>query len=383
MPKLRGLPMLGHALVPLRFMPFLPGSSHVPSPLAKDELRLVSRRGFHAAWFCAVAGGVSGAYAQNKLEKSRVTIAVSGKAGALYYLPLTIAEQLGFFKTEGLDVELIDYTGSTRAQQSLSFGGADVVAGAYEQTLHLQGKNLFFQSFVQISRTPQIALGISVKALPNYRDLGDLRGKNIGVSAPGGPTNMVANLMLARAGLRTGDVNVIGVGVGAGAMAALRSGQIDALCNVDPVMTALEQKGDVKIVMDTRTVKGSLQVFGGPMPAACLYAPAEFVQKHPQTTQALTNAVSHALKWLQTAGLSDLNKAVPESYMLGDRALYLASFNNMREAMSVDGLLPDDAPRTALRALASFDPAMRMEKIELAKTFTNEFARRAKEKFGA
>lgn len=382
MPKSSRLPTLG-ARSYLFSMPSQPGLTHRPLPFLINSPRLVSRRGFHAALLSTAAGCVWSAQAQPKLEKSRITIAVSGKASALHYLPLAIAEQLGFFRAEGLEVELVDYTGSTRAQQALSVGTADVVAGAYEQTLQLQDKNQFFQTFTQLSRAPQIALGISTKALPNYRDLGDLRGKNIGVSAPGGSSNRVVNLMLARAGLRVSDVNIIGVGVGAGALAALRSGQIDALCNMDPVMTVLEQKGEVKIVVDTRTMKGTLDVFGGPMPAACLYASSEFVQKHPQTTQVLVNAVVHALKWLQAAGPSDLNKTVPESYMLGDRALYLASFNNMREALSVDGLLPDEAPRTALRALTSFDSTIRTEKIELSKTFTNEFARRAKEKFGA
>ena len=86
-------------------------------------------------------------------------------------------------------------------------------------------------------------------------------------------------------------------------------------------MTMLEQKGDVRIIADTRSLQGlargvrrrhavHLPVCAGP----------DYVQNHPNTVQALTNAVVHALKWLQTAGPSDLIKAVPESYLLGDRA---------------------------------------------------------------
>jgi NitT/TauT family transport system substrate-binding protein len=203
------------------------------------------------------------------------------------------------------------------------------------------------------------------------------------VSAPGSSTNMVANLVLSRAGLKANDVSFIGVGTSSGALAAMRSGQIDAISNVDPIMTMLEQKGDVKIISDTRTLKGTQEVFGGTMPAACLYAPAEFVQKHPNTCQALANAIVHGLKWLQTAGPSDIIKTVPEAYLLGDRALYLASFNKVREAIALDGLLPEEGARTALKALASFEPTVKADKIDLAKTYTNEFARRAKDKFKA
>jgi NitT/TauT family transport system substrate-binding protein len=148
-------------------------------------------------------------------------------------------------------------------------------------------------------------------------------------------------------------------------------------------MTMLEQKGEVRIISDTRTLKGTSEVFGGPMPAACLYASAEFVQKNPITCQALANAIVHGLKWLQTAGPSDIIKTVPESYLLGDRALYLASFNKVREAIALDGMMPEEGPKTAVRALATVDPAVRSDRIELDKTYTNDFARRAKEKFKA
>ncbi len=343
----------------------------------------IDRRTFGAALVGACAGGfLPKALAQGKPEKTRVAIAVGGKA-SFYYLPLTIAEQLGYFKAEGLDVEISDFAGGARALQAVVGGSADVVSGAFEHTINLQGKNQFFRAFVMQGRAPQIAFGVSSKTMPAFKQVSDLRGKKIGVSAPGSSTNMVANLVLSRAGLKASDVSFIGVGTAAGALTALRSGQIDAICNVDPVMTMLEQKGDVKIISDTRTIKGTQEVFGGPMPAGCLYAPADYVQANPNTCQALANAIVHGLKWLQTAGPSDIIKTVPENYLLGDRGLYLASFNKIREAISLDGVVPEDGVRTALRALASFDPSVQPAKVVLAKAYTNEFAKRAKDRFKA
>ncbi len=320
--------------------------------------------------------------AQTKLEKTKISLAVGGKA-AFYYLPLTITEQLGFFKAEGLEVEISDFAGGARALQAVVGGSADVCSGAFEHTINLQAKNQFFQAFVLQGRAPQIAVGVSTKNMPGYQTIADLRGKKIGVSAPGSSTNMVANLVLSRGGLKAGDVSFIGVGVAAGALTAMRSGQIDAISNTDPVMTMLEQKGDVKIISDTRTLKGTQDVFGGPMPAACLYAPMEFVRKYPNTTQAMSNAIVRALKWLQTAGPSDVIKAVPEAYLLGDRALYLASFDKVRESISPDGIIMADGPQTALEAIASFDTSVKPDRIDLSKTFTNEFARRSKDRFKA
>lgn len=344
---------------------------------------LISRRRFASgAVLAAVATAVPALRAQAKLEKSKVSIAVGGKA-AFYYLPLTIAEQLGYFKAEGLDVEISDFAGGSRALQAVVGGSADVVSGAFEHTINLQSKNQMFQAFVLQGRAPQIAVGVSTRAVPYYRGVGDLRGKKIGVSAPGSSTNMVANLVLSRAGVKARDVSYVGVGTSAGALAALRSGQIDAMSNTDPVMTMLEQKGEVKIISDTRTLKGTQEVFGGPMPAGCLYAPLEFVQKHPNTCQAMANAIVHSLKWLQTAGPSDIIKTVPEAYLLGDRALYLASFNKVREAIALDGVIPEEGVKTALKALATFQEGLKPDRIDLGKTYTNEFARRAKEKFKA
>lgn len=343
----------------------------------------ISRRGFGTALTLGAASlAVPALRAQSRLEKSSIAIAVGGKA-SFYYLPLTLAEQLGYFKAEGLEVEISDFSGGARALQAVVGGSADVVSGAYEHTINLQNKGQFFQGFVLQGRAPQIAMGVSTKTMPNYKSVADLKGKRIGVTAPGSSTNMMANLVLSRAGLKASDVSFIGVGTSAGALTALRSGQIDAISNIDPVMTMLEQKGDIRIISDTRTLKGTLEVFGGPMPAACLYAPMEFLQKNPNTAQALANAIVHGLKWLQTAGPSDIIKTVPESYLLGDRALYLASFNKVRESIALDGLFPEDGGKTALRALASFDATLKADKIDLSKTFTNQFARRAKDRFKA
>ncbi len=350
---------------------------------AANDPRAISRRSFASGvTMTAAALAVPALRAQPKLEKTKIALSVGGKA-SFYYLPLTISEQLGYFKAEGLDVEISDFAGGSRALQAVVGGSADVCSGAFEHTINLQSKNQMFQAFVLQGRAPQIAFGVSTKNMPGYKSVADLKGKKIGVSAPGSSTNMMANLVLSRAGLKPGDVSFIGVGTAAGALTALRSGQIDAISNIDPVMTMLEQKGDVKIISDTRTLKGTVEVFGGVMPAACLYAPLEFVQKNPNTCQALANAIVHGLKWLQTAGPGDIIKTVPESYLLGDRALYLASFNKVHESISIDGIIPEEGARTALKALASFDPSVKADKIDLSKTYTNEFSRRAKERFKA
>ena len=310
------------------------------------------------------------------LEKPKLTIAVGGK-NLLYYLPLTIAESLGYFKDEGLEVNIVDFAGGSQALRAVVGGSADVVSGAFEHTINMQAKGQRLRAFVLQGRAPQIVLGINPKTMPNFKGVADLKGKKIGVTAPGSSTNVMANFVLAKAGIKPNEVSIIGVGAGNGAVAAMRSGQIDAISNLDPVITLLQRSGDLKIVSDTRIVAEADKVFGGPMPAGCLYAPQAFIDKNPNTTQALANALVRADRWIQKAGASDIVKAVPESYLLGDRAVYIDAFLASQKALSPDGLFPEAGAETARRALASIDPEIAKAQLDLKAVYTNDFAKKA------
>lgn len=340
----------------------------------------VNRRQFNLA---SLAAGFSvSALAQGRFEKSKITLAVGGKA-AFFYLPLTVAEQLGYFAAEGLELEIVDFPSSIRAQQALANGNADVVCGAFEHLISLHAKQQFVQSFVALGRAPQMAMGVSTKSMPHYKRFADLRGKRIGIAAPGTGTNIMANVLLQRAGLQQNDVSYIGVGTSAGALSAFRTGQIDAICNLEPVMSQLEQSGEIKIIADSRTLRGTQAIFGGAMPGACLYATSDYLQKNKWVVQALSNAIVRSLKWLQTAGPKELLQSVPEVYLMGDRGLYLATFNKLRESISLDGLVEDDAAKMSLKVMTNFDPTVRAEKIDISKTYVNTFAKQSKLQFDA
>ena len=314
------------------------------------------------------------------LEKPRLTLAVGGK-NLLYYLPLTIAETRGYFKAEGLDATIVDFAGGSQALRAVVGGSADVVSGAFEHTVNMQAKGQRLRAFALQGRAPQIVLGVNPRTMPGFKTVADLRGKKIGVTAPGSSTNVMVNFILAKAGLKPSDVSIIGVGATQGAVAAMRSGQIDAISNLDPVITLLARSGDLKIVSDTRVVAEADRVFGGPMPAACLYAPQAFIDRNPATVQALANAIVRADKWIQQAGPGDIINAVPESFLLGDRAIYIDAFLAAKGALSPDGSIPDKGPETAYRALASIDPEIAKAQLDLTAVYTNDFVKKAKAKY--
>jgi NitT/TauT family transport system substrate-binding protein len=351
-----------------------------PFPYLEDSMKLFRMIALAA---CATAAGVLPfvAQAQGKIEKPKVAIAVGGKAG-FYYLPLTIAERLGYFKDEGLDVEISDFAGGSKALQAVVGGSADVVSGAWENTIDQQPKGLHMQGFVLQGRYPAISLGIAKNKAGVYKSPKDLRGMKIGVSAPGSSTNRLVLHMLAKDGLKGDDVSIIGVGTASGAIAALESGNIDAISNVDPVITMLESKGEIVLIADTRTAKGTAAVFGSPdMPAAALYAPIDFVKKNPNTVQALTNAMVRALLWLDKATPDQVVATVPPEYLLGDKAGYLASYNKVKDAFSPDGRFNKEGAENTLKVLAAFNPAVKPGEINLVQTYDNQYVEKALAKY--
>jgi NitT/TauT family transport system substrate-binding protein len=311
-------------------------------------------------------------------EKTEVKLGVGGKA-LLYYLPLTIAERKGFFKEQGLDVEINDFAGGAKSLQALIGGSVDVVTGAYEHTIRMQAKGQDIRAVLELGRFPGIAVGIRKDKAASYKSPADLKGMKIGVTAPGSSTNMLVNFLLAQAGLTPQDASFIGVGSAASAVAAIRNGELDAISHLEPVLTMLEQSGDIKIVVDTRTEEGTVALFGGSNPAAVLYLKKDFMDRNPKTTQALTNALYKALVWIHKASPEDIAAAVPEEYLLGDKALYVAAVKNSKPTYSVTGLVSASGMKSTNDMLVKFDEELKGSSIDLTKTFEPKFAKAAAE----
>ena len=313
--------------------------------------------------------------ASRALPRVRLALAASH---SLYHLPLTLADRLGFFRQAGVQLEWLPQESGAKALSLALSGQADVVAGAYEHLfgLHLKGFN--YQSFVQMSRTPQVSIGGSTRGGMAWRSGADIRGLRLGISALDSTTHWTAAQWLLRQGLTAEDVVFVPVGSSQGVIEALRSGSIDALCNPDPVMHWLEQKNDIRLLGDARTLQGTRQLMGGPVPGASLFAHAAFLQLHPDRAQALSDGVVQALKWLQTAGLTDILRAVPAVHWMGDRAIYLGAFEKLRESYAVDGLVRSEDVTHAWRVHAKLLGTDGPRQLVPERTFTNVFAQKSK-----
>jgi NitT/TauT family transport system substrate-binding protein len=322
-----------------------------------------------------------GATAADAPEKPKVQIAVGGKVG-FFYLPVSVAEGLGYFKAEGLDIEFSDFAGGSRALQALVGGSADVASGAYEHTIQMRAKKIALKAFVLQGAYADIALGVVKGKIPNYKSAADLKGKKIGVTAPGSATHFFVMHQLISAGLKPDAAQIIGIAQSGGAMASVQRGEVDAICNVDPVLTELELSGAIQIVADARTPEGSQAIYGGPFPAGCLYTTEKFLQANPKTVQALANAIVRALLWMEKATPEQILGVLPAQFSAGRREVILAAIQRTQPGYSRDGQISRAGADNVLRVQAEIDPAVRAANINVVETYDNRFAQKALDKYG-
>jgi NitT/TauT family transport system substrate-binding protein len=308
----------------------------------------------------------------------KVTIAIGGGA-CLCYLPTVLAKQLGEYDKAGLAVELVDLKGGSDALKAVLGGSADVVSGYFDHCVNLAAKKQELQSFVVYDRYPGLVLVVAPSHNKEINSVKDLAGKKVGVSAPGSSTDFFLKYMLKKNGLDPSGTAVIGVGLGATAVAAMEQGQIDAAVMLDPSVTVLQgSHPDLKILSDTRTQHDTLDVFGGEYPGGALYSTAAWVAGHEKEAQQLTNAIIATLDWIHSHTPEEVMAKMPEEMVGKDKALYLAALKNTIPMFSETGRMDPKGADAVLAVFSTGSPEVAKANVDVAKTFTNRFVEQAK-----
>jgi NitT/TauT family transport system substrate-binding protein len=320
----------------------------------------------------ALALLIQSAPAQDKPEMPRLRLAVGGKS-AIFYLPFSVTERLGYFKDAGLDIEIADVLSGARALQSLVGGSAEIGIGTLDHAIQMQAKDQPVVAVVQYGRYPGFVLATIASKSIAYGGPQSLKGLKIGVTSPGSSTHFMAAYMLVRSGLRADDASFVGTGVTSTAVAAARRGEIDAIVSSDPMMSLMQSEGLVKVVADTRTAEGTQAVYGGPYPGGVVYTTLAFMERNPRTVQAVVSAFVRALKWMSTHSAEDIASAMPEEYALGNRDIYVQALAASKAMYSPDGRFVPGAVESAYQVLKVFDPAVASASVDLTRTYTSAF----------
>ena len=315
--------------------------------------------------------------------QSKVTIAVGGGA-CLCYLPTVLARELGEYEKAGLAVDIVDLKGGSDALKAVLGGSADVVSGYFDHCVNLAARKQELVSFVVYDRYPGEVLVVSPAHTADIKSIKDLAGKKVGVSAPGSSTDFFLKYLLKKNGVDPASVAVIGVGLGATAVAAMEQGQIDAAVMLDPSVTVLQgSHPDLRILSDTRTAKDTLEVFGGEYPGGALYSTAAWVGSHEKETQALTNAILATLAWIRGHSAEEIMAKMPSEIVGKNKELYLAALKNTIPMYSETGKMDPKGADAVLAVFSESSPEVAKANIDVTRTYTNKFVDSAKKTTGS
>nr|WP_244426266.1 ABC transporter substrate-binding protein [Rhizobium mesoamericanum] len=305
----------------------------------------------------------------------KITIMVGGYEKQIY-LPAKLTEALGYFKDEGLDVELLNEAAGVDAENQLLAGAVQGVVGFYDHCVDLQAKGKFVQSVVQFSQAPGEVEVVSNK-YPDVKSLADLKGKNLGVTGLGSSTNFLTLYMASKAGLSGGDMVTVPAGAGATFIAAMQQDQIQAGMTTEPTISRLVKTGEARVLVDLRTVETTRAALGGTYPAASLYMETAWVDEHKEEVQKLANAFVKTLKFINSHSAAEIAEKMPKDFYVGDKDGYVKALEAGKGMFTADGVMPEDGPKTVLAVLSEFSKNVKGKQIDLSKTYTTEFVKNA------
>jgi len=309
--------------------------------------------------------------------QQKISIMVNG-IDRQVYMPAKLTEQLGYFREQGLNVELLSVPSGADAANELLVGAVQGVVGFYDHTLDLQGKGKIVESVVQFSQAPGEVELVSSKVADKIKSPADFKGKTLGVTGLGSSTHFLSQYLAASNGVNVSEVSFLGVGAGTTFIAAMKQGRIDAGMTTEPTVSRLLKTGEAKVLVDMRTPEDTRKVLGGLYPASCLYMQTSWVNAHKPEVQKLANALVKTLKYIQSHSAEEIASKMPADYYAGDKVLYVQALADGKAMFTADGRMPESGPPTVLKILSAFDKNIHGKNVDLSKTYTTEFVFAAK-----
>jgi NitT/TauT family transport system substrate-binding protein len=331
---------------------------------------------------CALAFGAVLASSGAALAEDKITIIVGGMEKQIY-LPAVLTQQLGYFKDEGLDVELLNSRAGVEAENELIAGAVQGVVGFYDHTVDLQAKGKYIQTIVQFSQAPGEVEMVSSKLADQIKSPADFKGQTLGVTGLGSSTDFLTQYLAVRGGLKAGDYTLLPVGAGNTFIAAIKQEQIGAGMTTEPTIAQLLKTGDAQILVDMRTPEKTVAALGGPYPAASFYVQSSWAESHKEEAQKLANAFVKTMHYISSHSAEEIATLMPKDYYVGDKDSYVRGLAEGKAMFTPDGRMPDGGPQTVLKVLQAFSKNVQGKEIDLSKTYTTEFVDAAAKTLGS
>ena len=302
-----------------------------------------------------------------------VTLMVGGIDKQIY-LPYQLAQDLGFYKKYGVNVQLsTEQTGGVGAETAMVSGQVDMAGAWYVHTIDFQVKGKNVIDVVQLSGAPgereMCAKSSGITSPAHWK------GKSLGVTDIGSGTDELTVYLAARYHLTSKDISRVAVGAGPTFVAALQHDRIACGMTTQPTAGAIETQGIGYSVIDLATTSGAQQWLGGAYPAAGVLARADWVTSHQATVQKVVDALVATMHWINTHSAADIANAMPAAYVsngITTKADYIAELAQDKGQFLPDGMMPASGPATVLAIEKLVGNVT--GPVNLATTYTNQYA---------
>ncbi|SEB20437.1 ABC transporter substrate-binding protein [Variovorax sp. YR216] len=329
-------------------------------------------RAFHRHLLAAAVCSAMAAAAPFAQAAEPITIMVGG-INKIIYLPAKLTEALGYFKDEGLNVELQSQPAGVDAENQLIAGAVQGVVGFYDHTIDLQSKGKEIQAIAVFCKVPGEVELVSTKAAPTFKTMADAKGKTLGVTGLGSSTEFLTRYLADRQGVATKDYSLLPVGAGNTFVAAMKQDRIQAGMTTEPTVSEMLKTGDAKVLVDLRTEKDTTAALGGLYPAASFYVQNAWAESHKEQAAKLAHAFARTMEYIHTHSAEEIAEKVPRDYYGSDKALYVQALAASLPMFTADAKMPAGGPETVLKVLATYKPLIKSKNIDLAKTYTNAY----------
>jgi NitT/TauT family transport system substrate-binding protein len=232
---------------------------------------------------CLSLTSVGAAAAKPEKPSLKIGLAVE----ATTYLPIYLAQTKGFFKEEGLDVQLYTFKGDAGAIQALAGNSVDINVASLTGLVNAVTANQPFVAFWGGFNQAEFDW-----YSPKLKSLKDAKGKKFGITQYGALTDILTRAVLKNAGLNPDkDVQVLQVGAPASALAAMSAGQLDAAILSAPSKYIAQEKGMIHLISERKDLTPA-------WPKHVVYANRAFLKNNPETVKAFLRAMVKGLDYM-------------------------------------------------------------------------------------
>ncbi len=321
---------------------------------------------------CALSATLALASPFAQAADAPITIMVGG-INKIIYLPAKLTEALGYFKDEGLNVELQSQPAGVDAENQLIAGAVQGVVGFYDHTIDLQAKGKEVQAIAVFCKVPGEVELVSTKAAPTFKTMADAKGKTLGVTGLGSSTDFLTRYLALRQGVESKDYSLLPVGAGNTFIAAMQQDRIQAGMTTEPTVAQMLKTGEAKVLVDMRTEEGTREALGGLYPAASLYVSNAWAESHKAQATKLAHAFARTMQYIHSHSAEEIAEKMPRDYYGKDKELYVSALKSSLPMFTTDARMPEGGPETVLKVLATFKPQVKAKNIDLSKTYTNAY----------